>query len=315
MDRDMHFAQDRLVRRLMDGPEVGQMVVANPYRSGLRKLARRVRGRERPLPAGARATLFSPTSRRWADPPDIPALERRYSAYGNALQRHAFEAGITAPSVITAHPLIAGFVDFSWARSVTFYATDDWTAHPDYEALWPAFVESFDRFRDTGHRLCAVSDEIVRRIKPTGPALVVPNGIEPREWTPLPRPPTWVREFPRPLLLYLGTLDSRLSIEHIRAAAQRFAHGTVLLMGPVTDRTHLESLSSLGNVRVHEPVGARTSPRSSPAPTRASFPTAHTTDHGDEPAQAVRVPRGRPSGRGGRPSPDPIRHLGEVVHR
>ena len=56
------------------------------------------------------------------------------------------------PAVITAHPVLAGFGRFEWARSVTYYAWDDWSASVPHQRWWDAYEESFRRLRETGSR-------------------------------------------------------------------------------------------------------------------------------------------------------------------
>jgi glycosyltransferase involved in cell wall biosynthesis len=150
--------------------------------------------------------------------------------------------GLREPRVITTNPLLAGLAPFDWAHSVTFFATDDWRAYGKHRQWWPAYEKSFRRFALSGRRLCAVSAPIVERIAPVGPAIVVPNGIEPTEWLPLPPAPKWMAELPAPRLLYLGSLDSRLDLRALEALAEHMPHATLLLVGPAIDTGALNSL-------------------------------------------------------------------------
>ena len=103
--RGMNFAQDRLVARLLDAPEVRRLLVANPFRSAPRRLARRlVKGALPGLPLGSDAALHEPLRLRRGDPTSIRAIERAYRRYDERLRRAAARAGMDRPAVVTAHP-------------------------------------------------------------------------------------------------------------------------------------------------------------------------------------------------------------------
>jgi glycosyltransferase involved in cell wall biosynthesis len=177
------------------------------------------------------------------------AVRRRFARYDDALRRAAERRGLRRPVVVTTHPLLAGFADLSWARAVTYYALDDWAAHPGYRRWQPAFEAAYASIRARGRRVCAVSPAIVETIAPSGPWAVVPNGIDPAEWQ-RPRAPAWVDGLRRPLLVYVGTLDARLDVDAVRTAARGFPEATVVLAGPVADGRSLPALASLPNVEV-----------------------------------------------------------------
>ena len=141
--------------------------------------------------------------------------------------------------MITAHPFVAAFAALDWAGPVTLFATDDWPAHPAYERWRPAYEAAYERVSERGLRLCAVTAAIVERIAPRGPAAVVPNAVDPAEWLQPGPPPGWMAELPGPRFLYVGTLDSRLDVEAVRAVARAWPQGSVVLVGPIADREHL----------------------------------------------------------------------------
>ncbi|MSW65515.1 MAG: hypothetical protein F2825_11590, partial [Actinobacteria bacterium] len=61
---------------------------------------------------------------------------------------------------------------------MTYFARDDWTAHPAYEPWWPELDEAYEVLRRRGTRVVAVSEVLHDRLAPTGPSAVVPNGID-----------------------------------------------------------------------------------------------------------------------------------------
>jgi len=255
--RGMHFPPDRLIAALIADPRVGRLIVVDPFRDRVRTLAKRALGRTldpvetiddlavghlRPLRSGRR------------DPTDIPALERQFGRYDRLVEHSAGAAGLERPVVITTSPLAAGFASFDWAGPVTFYAWDDWAVHPTYRPWWPAFDEVHRRIRERGTRMCAVSQAILDRARPSGPALVIPNGVDPPEWTGDALAPAWFGELPAPRLLYAGTLDSRIDTDMVVRTAERFPEGSIVLVGLIADADHLAPLRDLPNVHIHPAV-------------------------------------------------------------
>jgi glycosyltransferase involved in cell wall biosynthesis len=158
--------------------------------------------------------------------------------------------GLARPAVIVANPLLAGFAEFDWAGPVTFFATDDWLAYEPQRRWWPAYQESFARVRRRERRVGAVSAAALERIAPTGPSAVIPNGIDPDEWLSAATPPSWRSALGSPLLVYAGTLDSRLDVAGLLELAQQMPDIQIVLVGPLLDPLHLEPLRAASNVEI-----------------------------------------------------------------
>jgi teichuronic acid biosynthesis glycosyltransferase TuaH len=203
-----------------------------------------------PFPADEHARQLQPVRLRRHDPTSLGGAERAVASYARVMRRAVQRMGLQDPVVITAHPLLAGFLDCEWAQAVTFYATDDWSAYPRHRHWWPAYRESFARVADRGHRVAAVSVPVLERLAPTGPSAVIPNGLEPSEWIGDPAPPAWLGGLRRPLLLYAGSLDSRLDVVGLVAIARALPEATVLLVGPLCDSQHLLPLRAVANIEI-----------------------------------------------------------------
>lgn len=255
-DRQWFMSGDRLALSLMNDPRVGRLVVANPYRSTPVWWARVAAGqRATPFPDGGGRALCEPRRVRRHDPTSVRSLERCYHAYDRALERAAADLGADRPAVITTNPFVAAFAPLRWAGRVTLYAWDDWASMPTRRGWRPAYEQAYARVRRSGRSVVAVSQAILDRIGPTGSTAVVPNGIEPAEWRSPPIAPTWFANLPPPRILYIGALGERLDIEAVVEVASRFAHGTVVLLGPQADPSALVPLRGLPNVRIQPAVG------------------------------------------------------------
>lgn len=258
----MNFAQDRMAQALLEDERVGRLIVTNWFRSAPRHVARTLFPRNGArFPTTPRARLHQPIRLRRGDPTSLQAITRAYRAYDQSLERAARRMGLERPAVITMHPLVAGFAPLRWAGDVTFYASDDWAGaahiYGEYIAL---YEEAYRRVRESGRRLCAVSQPIVDSIDPSGPAIVVPNGIEPSQWSSFDPAPSWFEQLPGPRLLYVGTLDERLDVGLLSRAAAALSHGSLVLVGRLTNPEHLESLQATANVHLRERVAHRDVP-------------------------------------------------------
>lgn len=254
--RGMARPPDRLALTLLRHPDVRRLVVADPPRNRARRLAKRLLGRTEPaFPGDADHGHVTPLTWARVDPSTVAGLERQGRAYDAALRGAARDRGLETPAVITASPFAAGFSDFAWASGTTYYARDDWTELPSRRAWWPALREAYARLRASGRPVVAVSQTILDRIEPTGEAVVVPNGVEPAEWSgPRPADPPWLAGVPHPRALYVGTLDTRLDVPGLLELAHARPDLHVVLLGVVGDEEAIAPLRGVANVHVLPPA-------------------------------------------------------------
>lgn len=253
--RGLCMPEDRLAAALPSSPRVRRLLVSNPYRSLPVVLARAaLRQSEEPYAESAGVRLHQPLRLRRFDSSRVAAIERSTAEYERSVQRAARRLGLEAPAVITTHPLLAGFGRFEWARTVTYYGWDDFSASEPHRRWWPAYREAFERIRLSGRRVVGVSEGVLDRIRPTGASAVIPNGIEASEWLDPGPAPAWFIALPRPRLLYVGTLDARLDANQLRGIAAAYPGGSVSLVGPVRDEETIRMLDACPNLHVYPPV-------------------------------------------------------------
>jgi teichuronic acid biosynthesis glycosyltransferase TuaH len=252
--RGMNFSEDQVLLGLMGDPAVERLLVCNRPRSAPIVLVKDRIRRPAPFVATERMRLRQPLRLRRNDPTGVAALKRHYRAYDRRLRQAAREFGLERPAIVTSQAFIAGFCDLDWAGPVTYFAIDDFSAHPSYRRLRPGLLAAFEEIARRERRLCAVSNAIVERIQPRGPSLVLPNAVDPELWGERPAVAGWLASLPGPRLLYVGTLDSRLDVEATRQVARAWPQGSVVLVGPLEDRAHLADLLAEPNVFVHPAV-------------------------------------------------------------
>ncbi|GAA1962276.1 glycosyltransferase [Agromyces allii] len=253
--RGMMRPPDRILSSLMRSAEVRRLLVADPFRWLPRVAASPLLDRDVRFPVDERVAYLRPSRLLREDPVDLDGVSTQYGRYDRSLERGARRLGLDAPHLLTTNPLVAGFAPADWASGVTFFARDDWLSSPARRAYWLAYREAYRRIAETGRSVAAVSAEIIDRIAPTGPAMVVPNGVEPDEWLGLlPAAPAWFAEIPGPRAVYVGTLDSRLDVPGIADLATRRPELQVVLLGPCPDPEYVASLQRFPNVHIHPSV-------------------------------------------------------------
>lgn len=252
--RGMCFSEDRLVETLIEDRRVERLLVAETPRSLPVKLLKdRLRRPPRP-PAGEGVSLYGPTRLRRGDPSSIRAVEAGFRRWDAQLRRACGRRGLPRPAVITTHPLVAGFAPLEWASSVTYYAYDDLAELPELRRGRPAILEAYRRLRELGRGVAAVSPAILDVIRPTGPGIVVPNGVDPEEWSRPQPAPGWFRSLPGPRLLYVGSLESRVDVEALARAARALPDASFALVGPLLEPDHFAALRPLPNVHFSPPA-------------------------------------------------------------
>lgn len=252
--RGMCFPQDQLVLALLRDPAIERLLICDRPRSAAVKAVKDLVERPARFENSERARLWQPLRLRRQDPSGVEALRRTYAAYDRRLRRVAERAGLERPAIITSQPLLAGFAELEWAGPVTLYASDDLSAHRDYQRWREGLQTAYREVAERGRRVCAVSTAILERIEPRGPSAVVPNGVDPQLWVEPEPAPSWFGELPGPRLLYVGTLDDRLDVEALRSVARSWPNGSVVLVGPLVDRAHLAPALSEPNVHLHPAV-------------------------------------------------------------
>ncbi len=244
---------DRLVFALLARPEVGGLMIANPFRSAPSQFLRRLQGRGMPpLPARRHSTsLATPLRLRRQDGFGEASLRRTYEAYDRHLQAEAQRMGLQNPALITTNPFYAAYGPADWCGPVTYYGWDDWAAFEDHKQWWPDYIRAYEEIRRRGHAVCTISQHLLNRIDPSGPRLVVPNGIEPDEWQEPWQAPAWIEGLPRPLIVYTGAIHSRLDLDAVRQLSARFPGGSIVFVGPNNNPEVADQLAHIPRVQVH----------------------------------------------------------------
>ncbi len=249
--RDMSWSADRMLERLLDDPEVGRVLVADPLRSRLTAWRHAARNAAAPFPDNGRASLVRPLRWRRRDAGGRRTAAASYRRLDSWLQRRARHAGLERPRLVTCHPVHAAVADRSAWADVVYYGWDDWAAHVPFAAQHETFRWAYAQLAARDVAVCAVTPAIVERIG-AGRSTVVPNGMSAADYDRLPAVPEWFAGLPRPIALYAGTLEGRVDAGAVAAAARDLPHWSFVLVGTMVESAPFDGLADLANVTVRE---------------------------------------------------------------
>jgi glycosyltransferase involved in cell wall biosynthesis len=141
---------------------------------------------------------------------------------------------------------------------VVYEAVDAYEATPGIVGRWVAILDRYERLLVKQVDLVVVPGErLAERYRSWGATVrVVPHGVDLAEWhgrLSTPGDPVTVG--------FVGTIDSRLDIQVLRAIAQGHPEWRLRLIGPVQDGFDRAALSDLANVSLEPPVPAERIPQ------------------------------------------------------
>jgi teichuronic acid biosynthesis glycosyltransferase TuaH len=242
--RGFYSTADQTLQTLFAADEVGTVLVADHPRGVASQVRRRLQG-DRPAPRAPGRRGVRPVSLVTPPPVDLAALGRRYRAYDLQTAAAARLHGMRRPALVTFNLWHAALASSRWAGQRVFYAQDDESAIPSHADHREQTLAAYERIARSGMAVVAVSQVLLDRIAPTGPGLVVPNGVDAALWSVTP-PARVDRD--RPLAFYAGTVDARLDLEAFRAlTADGFA---VQVAGPLVDPVVKAALAAVPGVEL-----------------------------------------------------------------
>ncbi|MCX5041707.1 hypothetical protein OG921_00695 [Aldersonia sp. NBC_00410] len=261
VEREFCRPADQLLLALAADDRIGELLVADPWRSSVSALKRRRVARlSTPLEIGGRtAVRVRPQRVRRRDPLDLATTEASYRRYGELLGRAlARGRGEREPApasavLVTCHPCIAAFCDAPWISKIIYFGRDDWATGAEVAEWADIYVEAYRRIDERKATIFAVSEELAERL--SARTTVVPNGVIADIWRPHLPAPARIAQLPGPRAIYTGSLNQRLDRELVETTARNV--GSVIMLGYANDRPTVDWLRSIDNVHVFEPVGQR----------------------------------------------------------
>jgi teichuronic acid biosynthesis glycosyltransferase TuaH len=261
VNREFCRPPDQTLLALANDERVGQLVVADSFRSYIASIVRRrpLHLVETVMVRRRAATRVRPHRLRKVESTQLRTVERAYRRYGVLLGRALARArGQQRPrpesaALVTYHPFVAAFCDAPWISSVVYFGQDDWATGEGVLPWWDLYKEAYHRIDERKAAIFAVSAELAARI--SSRATVVPNGVIADVWRPRYAPPPRIDQLRRPRAIYTGTIDDRLERRLVETTASRV--GSLIMVGHPGDAEVIRWLSSIDNVHVFGTVGQR----------------------------------------------------------
>jgi glycosyltransferase involved in cell wall biosynthesis len=148
-----------------------------------------------------------------------------------------------------ADPLMAQHIGQTGEALSVFDAIDDWTVHPQMEAVRPWAEAGYQAVRERADVVFTVSKALRERLgKGRADVHWVPNGVNAERFDVAGDTPRDLADHDGPILGYVGVIQERLDVELVSALARALPHALIVLVGPVCAPRHVEPLNALPNV-------------------------------------------------------------------
>lgn len=189
--------------------------------------------------------------------PRDEAYEACYQANGaihdrrlRASIRHACrELGMSNSILWVSDPLMAKHMGRLGERLSVFDAIDDWAVHPQKQSMIGSVRAGYARVRAQADVVFAVSQDLAAQLE-GGKGVVSwqPNGVDASRFAEPRECPAQLRDLPRPVVGYVGTIQQRVDPQLIEASASAIPGGSVVLVGPVQTPDRFSHVDRLPNV-------------------------------------------------------------------
>lgn len=262
-----------IASRLAVHPMVENLLVVSTARSGAVNLARivaRAAGRNGPDRGASLApsrlvsvspgihvldhTRLLPREQSWPLAHHVnAALFDRYLR--RVIRRSCAVLGMERPVLWVSNPLMAKHLGTIGETVAVLDVFDDLSLHPVLRSLSGTIRQAVSLAAQNADLVFAASRELTDRLQRLGAnASWQPNGVDVGRFTASHPIPTDLADVGKPIVGYVGMIQSRVDTDLIEAAAVRMPDVAFVLIGPVSERHLFRRVQQLRNVHM---LGAR----------------------------------------------------------
>ncbi len=151
------------------------------------------------------------------------------------------------PIVLTTLPYVVWLVSRLARQALVYYCTDDYSHWPSADKQ--TLQEADSQIRKEANLTLAASKLLLKPQPKKSQCYYFPHGVDFehfRSTQEVETPPDSVSSLPEPRIGFFGLIYEKLDFELLTRVSQRFSHGSLVMVGPVTHCP--EEFSSLPNV-------------------------------------------------------------------
>jgi teichuronic acid biosynthesis glycosyltransferase TuaH len=246
---------DRAILALAGSPDVGRLIVSDPWRSWPVDVAKRRRLLTRKSMTVDGRSIERVSPRRWrrSDPLDVPGLEQQFRRYGRRVGAMAGLSASNGAVLVTYDPFVAAFAEGEWITRRVYVGRDDFAHGPKRRAWSAAYSEAYRRIARRCDDIFAISAELADRIAP-GAARTMPNGVDAKLWAPVEgHVNPWANR--GTYAVYAGSVESR--VDDSLFAEVLTVVPEIVVAGPCLDPEQKARLEAMDGVTLTGPLSQR----------------------------------------------------------
>lgn len=141
--------------------------------------------------------------------------------------------GIQEPIVWSYVPITADLVSSLPRRLCVFDAVDNWLEHPSYKIYKHAIAGGYQKFSEISDLIFTVNPVNQKLFPSRSDVKYIANGVDLARYESAHQIPNDIKDLPRPLLGYIGSIQNRLNVGIIKQLAADFRNGSLVLIGPL----------------------------------------------------------------------------------
>jgi len=167
------------------------------------------------------------------------------------IQKRALELNFGDFIIWSYYPPIMPYLRSLGQKLTVFDAVDNWVEHPSYESIKKKLKADYKHIKSSADLIFTVAEELQTIFDNQSNVYWIPNGVDLTHYqdqqTVINRD---IADLQKPIIGYIGVVQDRVDIELIKFAASKNPNKSFVIVGPVWQQEHKESLGQIPNIHV-----------------------------------------------------------------